>query len=106
MADQHAQRDGDDRREDDGDDGVLQVLEDARGQAGRPAPVGRGEDERQRLLKEALRAHPVTALTRLGRAARVHGVNALPANMISVSMTTASTKIAMIPATIWSLLLA
>ena len=36
--------------------------------------------------------------------ARVHGVSARPANMISVSMTIASTKIAMMPAMIWSLL--
>ncbi len=34
----------------------------------------------------------------------VHGVSALPANMISVSTTMASTKIAMMPAMIWSLL--
>ena len=50
-------------------------------------------------------APAVTALTRRVRPPRVHGVSALPANMISVSMTTASTKIAMMPATIWSLLL-
>ena len=55
-------------------------------------------------------AHPGSSGHRLdptrARRRRVQGVNALPANMISVSMTTASTKIAMMPATIWSLLLA
>ncbi len=85
------------------DDGVLQVLADAGGQAGRSAPVGRGEDVGQRLLQEV---HCAAALarTRAGRAARIQGVRSRPATMMSVSTTIASTKMAMIPAMIWSLL--
>ena len=105
VPDEHADRDGDQRREDHGDDGVLQVLEDAGGQPGRTAPVGGGEDVGQRLLQEVHAAPPFSAVGR-DAAARpaIHGVIAAPASMISVSMTIASTKIAMMPAMIWSLL--
>ena len=50
----------------------------------------------------ALRALPTLGVL----VALVHGVSALPASMIRVSITSASTKIAMMPAMIWSLLLA
>ena len=72
-------------------DGVLQMLADAGGQPGRSAPVGGGEDEGQRLLKEVhAAAHRLRLRPTLGRRshARVHGVISRPASMISVSMTT------------------
>ncbi len=47
---------------------------------------------------------PPSLSDRPTRPARVHGVSNRPPNMISVSMTIANTKIAMMPAMIWSLL--
>ena len=74
--------------------GVLQMLENAGRHTGFAAPVGGGEDVGERLVQEVHDA----AL------ARAHGVMALPASMIRMSMTRASRKIAMMPAMIWSLL--
>ena len=108
VADEHPERNRNQRREDDCDHRVLKVLEDAGADPGRTAPVGGGEDEGQRLLQEVHAAAPAFGLAVRADApvALVHGVSALPANMISVSMTIASTKMAMMPAMIWSLLLA
>jgi hypothetical protein len=47
-----------------------------------------------------------TLVRRSVAVARVQGVSSRPASMISVSITMASTKIAMMPAMIWSLLFA
>jgi len=60
------------------------------------------------LCRKFIAAAPAFGLTVRADApvALVHGVERLPANMISVSMTIASTKMAMMPAMIWSLLLA
>ena len=103
VPDEHAERDRDQRREHDGHGRVRQVLEDPGGEARGTAPVGRGEDVGQRLLQE-VHAGAAALLRRGVRVARTHGVIAQPSAMISVSMTIASTKIAMMPATIWSLL--
>jgi hypothetical protein len=108
VADEHAERNRNQRREDDCDHRVLKVLEDTGADPSGTAPVGGSEDEGQRLLQEVHAAAPAFGLAVRADApvALVHGVSALPANMISVSMTIASTKMAMMPAMIWSLLLA
>src|ERR1700761_5831541 len=102
MPDQHPDRHCDQHRYQYRDGGVLQVFCDPGGQPRPSAPMGRGEDVGQRLLKEIHAA--VLAFTLRTLPARVHGVSNRPPNMISVSTTIARTKIAMMPATIWSLL--
>src|ERR1700738_2428737 len=107
MADDHADRDGDQRRNRYRGRGVLQVFKGARRQTHRAGPVARGEQIGHCLFDEAHREPPTTGAVgnrRPGRDARAHGVARRPASMISIATTSASTRMAIIPATIWSLL--
>ena len=89
VADDHADGDRDQRRDSHRDRRVLQMLQNPGTQPGFTRPVVRGEDVGQCLVEEV---HAVRT--------RAHGVISRPPSRIAMSMSTASTKIAMMPATI------
>ncbi len=94
VPDVHAHRNGDECAAQHRDAGVFEMFQHSHAQPRRTAPVRRGEDVSQGLLQEI----------HAGAFARIHGVASRPAARITMSTTTASTKIAMMPAMIWSLL--
>src|SRR6202789_1819152 len=109
MADDQPERNGDQRRNRHGRRGVFQMLERPGRQPDRTYPVLRGEQVGQRLADKVHRDPPATGAVsnrRPGRVTRAQGVAIRPANISATSMMTANTKMARIPATIWSLLFA
>src|ERR1700722_11094391 len=109
MADDQPERYGDQHRNCHRGRGVFQMLERPGRKPHRTCPVVRGEQVRQRLGQKAHRDPPTTGAVsnrRPGRVTRAQGVAIQPANISATSMMTANTKIARIPATIWSLLFA
>src|ERR1700723_2931490 len=109
MADDQTDRNGNQRRNRHRRRGVLQMLQSADPQPHRAHPITRSEQIGQRLREEVHREPPTTGAVgsrRLRRDTRSQGVASRPANISNTSMTIASTKMATIPATIWSLLFA